>query len=181
MSSEIINATQKLLLAIGEDPTREGLRETPTKVAEAWEELTAGYRIDVHHLLCEGLCAAPSNDLVVVKDIEFYSICEHHLLPFFGKCHIAYLPDKKIAGLGTLVRAVETVSKKLQLQERLTTEIADAIFEALKPRGLSVTMEATHLCLAMRGAEKSSPRLVTEARRGEIVDRSRKPSAFCSR
>ena len=161
---------RELLKEIGEDPSREGLERTPTRVAKAWEYLTSGYRQDVHQVLNEALFTEEYDEMVVVKDIDMYSMCEHHLLPFFGKCHIAYMPSKKIVGLSKLPRLVEMFSRRLQVQERLTTQIADEIEKSLQPRGVLVVIEAEHLCMSMRGVRKPGSTTVTSAVRGQFRD-----------
>ena len=155
-----------MLKEVGEDPTREGLEKTPTRVAKAWEYLTSGYRQNVHEVLNEALFTEEYDEMVVVKDIDFYSLCEHHLLPFFGKCHIAYMPSRKIVGLSKLPRLVEMYARRLQVQERLTTQIADALVEVLRPDGVLVMIEAEHLCMSMRGIRKPGALTLTSAVRG---------------
>jgi GTP cyclohydrolase I len=155
-----------LLTEIGEDPSREGLRNTPARVAEAWRFFTRGYNQDVGDLLRGGIFDAEHDGMVLVKDIDFYSMCEHHLVPFFGACHIAYLPDKKIIGLSKLARIVEVYSRRIQVQERLTRQIADAIEKHIKPRGVAVLLEARHLCMCMRGVEKHGTAVATNTLSG---------------
>jgi GTP cyclohydrolase IA len=159
-----------LLKEIGEDPTREGLDKTPARVAKAWEYLTSGYRQDVNDVLNEALFTEEYDEMVVVKDIDLYSMCEHHLLPFFGKCHIAYMPSRKIVGLSKLPRLVEMFSRRLQVQERLTTQIAQTLNEVLQPRGVAVVIEALHMCMLMRGVEKQNSKAVTSAMLGAFRD-----------
>ena len=142
-----------LLTGIGEDPEREGLRRTPLRVAKAWRELTAGYDADIDTIINDALFSVDYNEMVVVKDITFYSQCEHHLLPFFGKAHVAYVPDGKVVGLSKIPRLVEVFSRRLQLQERLTSQIANTLREKLNPLGVAVVIEARHLCMEMRGAQ----------------------------
>jgi GTP cyclohydrolase I len=155
-----------LLKEIGEDPTREGLEKTPVRVAKAWEYFTSGYKQDVHEVLNEALFTEEYDEMVVVKDIDLYSLCEHHLLPFFGKCHIAYMPSHKIVGLSKLPRLVEMFARRLQVQERLTTQIAQTLNEVLQPRGVAVVIEALHMCMLMRGVEKQNSKAVTSAMLG---------------
>jgi GTP cyclohydrolase I len=150
-----------LLKEIGEDPTREGLEKTPARVAKAWEYLTSGYRQDVHDVLNEALFTEEYDEMVVVKDIDLYSMCEHHLLPFFGKCHIAYMPSRKIVGLSKLPRLVEMFARRLQVQERLTTQIAHTLNEVLQPRGVAVVVDASHQCMTTRGVHKPGTSMVT--------------------
>ena len=167
-----------LLKEIGEDPDREGLDKTPARVAKAWEYLTAGYRQNVNDILNEALFTEEYDEMVVVKDIDLYSICEHHLLPFFGKCHIAYMPSKKIVGLSKLPRLVEMFARRLQVQERLTTQIAQTLNDVLQPRGVAVVIEALHLCMLMRGVEKQNSKAVTSAMLGAFRDRPETRAEF---
>jgi GTP cyclohydrolase I len=139
---------------------------TPARVARSFEYLTSGYRTDVDQVLNGALFAVPYNEMVIVRDIDFYSLCEHHLLPFFGKCHVAYIPDGRVIGLSKIPRLVEMFSRRLQLQERMTSEIAEAILEKVQPLGVAVVCEATHLCMAMRGVEKQQSSAVTSAMLG---------------
>jgi GTP cyclohydrolase I len=150
-----------LLRFVGEDPEREGLLRTPHRVVEALKYLTSGYEQDVNVLLNGAIFREDYDDMVVVKDIEFYSLCEHHLLPFFGKVHVAYIPNGHIVGLSKLPRLVDMYARRLQVQERLTTEIAQAIERALQPRGVGVVIEAAHMCMRMRGVEKQDSSMVT--------------------
>ena len=159
-----------LLKEIGEDPTREGLEKTPARVAKAWEYFTSGYKQDVHEVLNEALFTEEYDEMVVVKDIDLYSICEHHLLPFVGKCHIAYMPSRKIVGLSKLPRLVEMFARRLQVQERLTTQIAHTLNEVLQPRGVAVVIEAIHMCMLMRGVEKQNSKAVTAHMLGVFHD-----------
>ena len=159
-------AVRVILREIGEDPSREGLARTPERVADAWGHLTAGYRRDPLSILREAVFHEECNEMVLVREIEVYSLCEHHLLPFFGKCHIAYLPKGKIVGLSKLPRVVEAFARRLQVQERLTAEIAHAVDEALNPHGVGVVIEARHLCMMMRGVEKQSSVAVTSCMLG---------------
>lgn len=152
----IQDATTLILKLIGEDPSREGLIKTPQRVERAWQELTAGYKTDFDKLFNGAFFNAENNDMVIVKDISFYSLCEHHLLPFFGKAYVAYIPDKKIVGLSKIPRLVEAFSKRLQVQERLTHQIADTLHKALNPQGVGVIINAHHLCVNMRGIKNSS-------------------------
>ncbi len=160
-------ATIRLLLRlIGEDPNRPGIRRTPLRVKQSLQFLTGGYRQDPAKLFKRAVGNAKSDEMVIVKDIDFFSICEHHLLPFFGKCHVAYLPDKKIIGLSKIPRVVDLFARRLQVQERLTVQIAEAISEFVQPRGVACVMEAQHLCLMMRGVQKQNTRAVTSAMLG---------------
>jgi GTP cyclohydrolase I len=164
-------AVETVLRELGEDPKREGLLRTPVRVARALEYLTSGYAEDPAALLNGALFTEKYSEMVVVKDIDFFSLCEHHLLPFFGKAHVAYLPDRKIVGLSKVARLVEMFSRRLQVQERLTSEVADAIQTQLQPLGVGVVLEAHHLCMMMRGVEKQNSRAVTSAMLGAFRDR----------
>jgi GTP cyclohydrolase I len=159
-----------LLKEIGEDPAREGLERTPERVAKAYRYLTSGYGQDVGEVLNGALFTEEYDEMVVVKDIDFYSVCEHHLLPFFGRCHIAYMPSRRIVGLSKIARLVEMFSRRLQVQERLTTQIAQTINDVLQPRGVAVVMEALHMCMLMRGVEKQNSKAVTSAMLGAFRD-----------
>ena len=150
-----------ILKFAGEDPTREGLLRTPHRVAEALKHMTSGYTQDVETLLNGAIFKEDYDDMVVVKDIEFYSLCEHHLLPFFGKVHVAYIPNGRIVGLSKIPRLVDMYARRLQVQERLTTEIAEALESALQPRGVGVVIEAAHMCMRMRGVQKQASSMVT--------------------
>jgi len=164
--------TEKLisqfLTNIGEDPQRAGLRKTPVRVTEMWAEITRGYQIDVDKFLAESICAEHYNQMILVKDIDFYSMCEHHLMPFFGKVHIAYIPRAKIVGLSKLPRIVEAYARRLQIQERLTDQIAQLLQKQLKPHGVAVVIEARHLCMEMRGIKKPGGLITTSAMLGEF-------------
>jgi GTP cyclohydrolase I len=155
-----------ILGAIGEDPDREGLLKTPERFEKALRWLTRGYRLSVMDAVGDALFHESHNSMILVRDIEMYSLCEHHILPFFGRAHVAYIPNGKIVGLSKLPRIVEVFARRLQVQERLTDQIADAIMEVLEPHGVGVLVEATHLCMAMRGVEKQNSRTVTSAVRG---------------
>ncbi len=158
---QIEDAYRDILAFVGEDPGREGLLRTPHRVAEAMKFLTRGYAQDVQTLLNGAVFHEDYEDMVVVKDIEFYSLCEHHLLPFFGRAHVAYIPNGKIVGLSKIPRLVDMYSRRLQVQERLTTEIAQALEEALQPRGVAVVLEGSHMCMMMRGVEKQQSSMIT--------------------
>jgi GTP cyclohydrolase I len=167
---ELKGLTRRMLLALGEDPSREGLLDTPRRYAEALADLTDGYGVDPRQIVKGALYEHQGSDLVTVRNIPFYSMCEHHLLPFFGRCHIGYLPAGKVIGLSKLPRLVELFSHRLQLQERLTREIAEAIDQIVRPRGVAVVMEARHLCVEMRGVEKVDSDTATSCRIGELLD-----------
>jgi GTP cyclohydrolase IA len=157
---------RQLLAGLGEDPAREGLLDTPKRVEKALKFLTSGYTADVDTVLNNALFTVDYNEMVIVKDIDFYSLCEHHLLPFFGRCHIAYIPKGKVIGLSKIPRLVEVFARRLQIQERMTSQIADTIREKIDPLGVGVVIEATHLCMAMRGVEKQNSYAITSAMLG---------------
>ncbi len=169
---------EQLLKELGEDPHREGLQRTPERVAKAMEYLTSGYRKNVDEILNDALFVEEYDEMVVVKDIDMASLCEHHLLPFIGKAHIAYMPHKKIVGLSKIPRLVEMFSRRLQVQERLTTQIANTLNEALQPRGVAVVIEAVHLCMLMRGVEKQNSKAVTSAMLGAFRERPETRAEF---
>jgi GTP cyclohydrolase I len=169
---------KQLLAELGEDPTREGLLNTPTRVERALKFLTSGYDMDVDEVLNGALFTVDYSEMVIVKDIDFYSLCEHHLLPFFGRCHVAYIPRHKVIGLSKIPRLVEIFSRRLQIQERLTSQIAETIREKIQPLGVAVVMEATHLCMAMRGVEKQNSLAVTSAMLGAFRDSARTRMEF---
>src|SRR5437868_15168971 len=168
----------KLLAELGEDPAREGLVNTPKRVEKALRFLTSGYAADIDQVLNNALFTVDYSEMVIVKDIDFYSLCEHHLLPFFGKCHVAYIPKTKVIGLSKIPRLVEIFARRLQIQERLTSQIADTIREKIGPLGVAVVMEATHLCMSMRGVEKQNSFAVTSAMLGAFRDSSRTRMEF---
>jgi GTP cyclohydrolase I len=167
-----------LLVQLGEDPEREGLRNTPARVAKALTFLTSGYAADIDQVLNNALFTVDYSEMVIVKDIDFYSLCEHHLLPFFGKCHVAYIPSTKVIGLSKIPRLVDVFSRRLQVQERLTNQIANTILEKIAPLGVAVVVEATHLCMSMRGVEKQNSFAVTSAMLGAFRDRARTRMEF---
>ena len=153
---------------IGEDPSREGLARTPKRVAKSLRYLTSGYRQDPDKVLNDALFSVSYDEMVIVRDIEVFSLCEHHLLPFFGRCHVAYLPNRKVIGLSKIPRLVDVFARRLQVQERLTTQIAETIMEKVRPRGVGVIIEARHLCMIMRGVEKQNSVAVTSAMLGSF-------------
>ena len=157
---------RQLLADLGEDPAREGLVDTPKRVERSLRFLTSGYAADVDTVLNNALFTVDYNEMVIVKDIDFYSLCEHHLLPFFGKCHVAYIPQGRVLGLSKIPRLVEIFARRLQVQERLTNQIADTIRDKVRPLGVAVVMEASHLCMSMRGVEKQNSVAVTSAMLG---------------
>src|SRR5258705_7298349 len=168
----------QLLAELGEDACREGLARTPERVEKSLRYLTSGYRMNVHDVLNDALFVEEYDEMVVVKDIDFASLCEHHLLPFIGKAHIAYMPHKKIVGLSKIPRLVEMFSRRLQVQERLTTQIAGTLNEALQPRGVAVVVEAVHLCMLIRGVEKQNSKAITSAMLGAFRDRPETRAEF---
>jgi GTP cyclohydrolase I len=170
----------ELLKRIGEDPTRDGLLQTPKRMEKSMAFLTKGYQESVAHVLHGALFDVDYDEMVMVRDIEFYSMCEHHLLPFFGKAHIAYVPNGKVVGLSKLPRIVEVFARRLQVQERLTQQIAEAIEEAIAPQGVGVVIEAQHLCMMMRGVEKQSSLTVTSSLRGVFKTQTQTRSEFLS-
>src|SRR6201982_3072382 len=169
---------RQLLAELGEDPSREGLVNTPKRVEKALRFLTSGYTADVDEVLNGALFTVDYNEMVIVKDIDFYSLCEHHLLPFFGKCHVAYIPSTKVIGLSKIPRLVGVFSRRLQVQERLTSQIANTIADKIVPVGVAVVMEATHLCMSMRGVEKQNSCAVTSAMLGAFHDNARTRMEF---
>ncbi len=158
----------EILEALSEDPSREGLLDTPKRFAKSMQFLTSGYETSVEKVVGTALFQAESSEMVIVKDIELYSLCEHHMLPFFGKAHIAYIPDKKIIGLSKIPRIVDVFARRLQVQERLTAQVADALMEVLNPLGVAVVIEAAHFCMMMRGVEKQNSKTITSAMRGDF-------------
>jgi GTP cyclohydrolase I len=169
---------RRLITELGEDPDREGLLSTPKRVEKALTFLTSGYRANIDDVLNGALFTVDYNEMVIVKDIDFYSLCEHHLLPFFGKCHIAYIPSQKVIGLSKMPRLVDVFSRRLQIQERLTNQIADTIRDKISPLGVAVVIEATHLCMSMRGVEKQNSVAVTSAMQGAFRNNARTRMEF---
>jgi GTP cyclohydrolase I len=176
-----------MLAELGEDPSREGLRDTPRRVEKSLRFLTSGYETDIDSLLNNALFTVEYNEMVIVRNIDFYSLCEHHMLPFFGKCHVAYLPDRRVIGLSKIPRVVDVFARRLQVQERLTSQVAETIRDKVHPHGVAVVMEATHLCMAMRGVAKQNSVTVTSSMLGvfhtdartrhEFLELIRHPSA----
>jgi len=179
-SPELEANVREMLALLGEEPERDGLLNTPSRVARSWAFLTSGYSIDPRAVVGDALFEAEYDEMVVVRDVEVYSLCEHHLLPFFGRVHIAYLPSDKIVGLSKLARLAEVYARRLQVQERLTTEIATAINDILEPRGVGVVMEARHLCMMMRGVEKQESAAVTSCMLGRFRTDARTRGEFLS-
>jgi len=169
---------RKLLAEMGEDPTREGLLDTPKRVEKAYKFLTSGYDADIDRVLNNALFTVDYSEMVIVKDIDFYSLCEHHLLPFFGKCHVAYIPSTKVIGLSKIPRIVDVFARRLQVQERLSNQIAQTIHNKIAPLGVAVVIEATHLCMSMRGVEKQNSFCVTSAMEGVFRDNTRTRMEF---
>jgi GTP cyclohydrolase IA len=174
----VANLITKILSELGEDVEREGLERTPERVEKALRYLTSGYEQDAKEILNGAMFVEDYDEMVIVKDIDFSSLCEHHLLPFIGKCHVAYLPGRKIVGLSKIPRLVEMFSRRLQVQERLTTQIASTINEVLQPRGVAVVVEAVHLCMLMRGVEKQNSKAITSAMLGSFRDRPETRAEF---
>ena len=177
-NGRIAKLIAELLAELGEDTQREGLARTPERVEKALQYLTSGYEQDVQALLNDALFVEDYDEMVVVKDIDVFSLCEHHLLPFIGKCHVAYMPNRKIVGLSKIPRLVDMFGRRLQVQERLTTQIASTLDDALQPRGVAVVVEAVHLCMVMRGVEKQNSKAVTSAMLGAFRDRPETRAEF---
>jgi GTP cyclohydrolase I len=172
---------EKLLIELGEDPTREGLQNTPERVANSMKFLTGGYWVNIEELVNDALFEDPNTDeMVIIKDIDVFSLCEHHMLPFFGKCHVAYIPDGKIVGLSKIPRIVDAFGRRLQVQERLTTQIADSLNSILKPKGVAVVIDALHLCMSMRGVEKQNSYTTTSSMLGAFKSNPSTRSEFLS-
>jgi len=168
----------ELLEAVGEDPQREGLLRTPTRAAKAFEFLTNGYRQDLEAIVNQAIFHSDASEIVLVKDIELYSMCEHHLLPFIGKAHVAYIPNGKVIGLSKVARIVDVFARRLQIQEQLTMQIADALMQALHPNGVAVVIEAKHLCMMMRGVEKQNSTMTTSCLLGSFKEDARTRAEF---
>ena len=164
--NKLVEAIREILISVGEDPEREGLNRTPQRIARMYDEILAGYRTDPVALVNEALFDVTYDEMVVVKDIEFFSMCEHHMLPFYGRAHVAYVPTKKVIGLSKIPRIVDMFARRLQVQERMTSQIADLLDEVLAPHGVAVVVEASHLCSMMRGIKKQHARMVTSAMLG---------------
>ena len=179
-SESIADMVRRMLQLIGEDPERDGLRHTPERFEKALRFLTSGYQQDPEKLLNGAMFSVCYDQMVLVKDIEFYSLCEHHVLPFFGKCHVAYIPDKKVVGLSKIPRLVNMFARRLQIQERLTNQIANAIQQKIAPLGVGVVIEARHLCMVMRGVEKESSHAVTSAMLGSFKENPKTREEFLS-
>ena len=169
-TEQLSSNVSKTLALLGEDPEREGLVKTPQRVAKAYQFLTQGYRMDPYEILTSALFEEDYSEMILVKDIEVYSLCEHHMLPFFGKAHVAYIPNGRIVGLSKLPRVVDVFARRLQVQERLTIQIRDAVNDVLEPDGVAVVIEAQHLCMMMRGAEKQHSVTTTSAMSGQFLN-----------
>jgi GTP cyclohydrolase IA len=176
----MIDEIRSILTKIGEDPSRDGLLNTPTRVDRALRFLTSGYQMNADELLNRALFDVAYDEMVIVRDIEMFSLCEHHLLPFFGKCHVGYIPNGRVIGLSKIPRLVDMYARRLQVQERLTTQIAETINEKIKPRGVAVVIEAQHLCMIMRGVEKQHSRAVTSSMIGAFKDNQNTRNEFLS-
>ena len=174
------DAVLKILKAIGEDPNREGLKRTPLRVEESLKFLTSGYSVNIEEIINRAVYHEDIHDMIVVKDIELYSLCEHHMLPFFGKCHVGYIPKGKVVGLSKIPRIVDAYAKRLQLQERLTDQIANTLWKHLQPTGLGVVIEANHLCMMMRGVQKQNSMMVTSCMLGLFRSKSETRMEFLS-
>jgi GTP cyclohydrolase I len=176
----LTHSFHEILVQVGEDPERQGLVKTPSRAARAFEFLTQGYRQDLHAIINEAIFDSDANEIVLVKDIELYSMCEHHLLPFIGKAHVAYIPNGKVIGLSKVARIVDVFARRLQIQEQLTTQIADALMDALQPLGVAVVIEAKHLCMMMRGVQKQNSVMTTSHLIGTFKEDARTRSEFLS-
>ena len=178
--SKLQDITKSLLLELGENPDREGLLKTPKRVEKAWKFFTKGYHDDIGKITNGAIFTEDAEDMVIVRDIEFYSLCEHHLLPFFGKAHVGYIPSGKVIGLSKIPRIIDMYSRRLQVQERLTNQVANAIKEILDPYGVAVVMEGKHMCMQMRGVEKQNSFASTSAMRGRFRESVETRSEFLS-
>ena len=177
---KIANLTNKLLEEIGEDPKREGLIKTPLRVAKAWNFFSIGDKQNLDDIINNAIFDEDSKDMVVVRDVEFFSLCEHHLLPFFGKAHVAYIPDGKVIGLSKIPRIIDMFSRRLQVQERLTRQISETVKDVLEPVGVAVIMEGQHMCMQMRGVEKQSSLATTSSMLGKFRESDRTRAEFLS-
>lgn len=178
MQKNIERITKQLLENIGEDPNREGLLKTPSRVAKAWQFFSKGYTQSIDELINNAIFNEDANDMVIVRDIEFFSLCEHHLIPFFGKAHVGYIPNGKVIGLSKIPRIIDMYSRRLQVQERLTHQVADALKNVLNPKGVAVVMEGRHMCMQMRGVEKQNSFTSTSAMSGQFKKSSETRSEF---
>lgn len=177
---KIENLTKQLIEEIGEDPSREGLLKTPSRVSKAWSFFSGGYNQDLDKIINNAVFNEDATDMVVVRDVEFFSLCEHHLIPFFGRAHVAYLPNGKVIGLSKIPRIIDMFSRRLQVQERLTRQIAETVKEILDPIGVAVIMEGQHMCMQMRGVEKQNSLTTTSSMLGKFRESDRTRSEFLS-
>ena len=175
---ELEQLVKRMLELLGEDPNREGLQKTPHRVAKALEFLTQGYHQDPKEILNQALFSTSNDEMVLVRDIEFYSLCEHHMLPIIGRCHVAYIPDGKVVGLSKIPRIADVFARRLQIQEQMTEQIADAILETIKPKGVGVVVHARHMCMEMRGVQKINSTTVSSALRGLFKSDERTRNEF---
>ena len=179
-NDKINNLTKQLLEEIGEDPSREGLLKTPSRVSKAWSFFSRGYNQNLDKIINNAVFNEDATDMVVVRDVEFFSLCEHHLIPFFGRAHVAYLPNGKVIGLSKIPRIIDMFSRRLQVQERLTRQIAETVKEILDPIGVAVIMEGQHMCMQMRGVEKQNSLTTTSSMLGKFRESDRTRSEFLS-
>ena len=179
-NEKIADLTKLLLKEIGEDPNREGLIKTPSRVSKAWSFFSRGYNQDVDEIINDAIFNENAKDMVVVRDVEFFSLCEHHLIPFFGKAHVAYIPNGKVVGLSKIPRIIDMFSRRLQVQERLTRQIAETIQDVLEPIGVAVIMEGQHMCMQMRGVEKQNSWTTTSSMLGKFRESDRTRTEFLS-
>ena len=177
-NKKIAKLIEKLLQELGEDPTREGLLKTPTRVAKSWLYFSRGYNLDLDDVVNNAIFHEASKDMIVVRDVEFFSLCEHHLLPFFGKAHVGYIPNGKVIGLSKIPRIIDMYARRLQVQERLTHQVADAVQDVLKPNGVAVVMEGRHMCMQMRGVEKQNSLATTSTMLGRFRESVRTRNEF---
>ena len=175
---DLENLVRLMLQHLGENPSREGLRDTPGRVAKALHFLTSGYQLSVEEVVRDALFEEQCEEMVIVKDVEFYSLCEHHMLPFFGRAHVGYLPRGRVIGLSKIARVVDVFARRLQVQERLTTQIASGLLEILDAHGVAVVLEASHFCMVMRGVQKQNSKTITSSMLGAFRDDSRSRSEF---
>ena len=178
MTPDIRTLVEQLLVSVGENPSRQGLERTPERVEKAFQFMTKGYQEDIDEVLNGALFSIDYDEMVIVKDVDFYSMCEHHLLPFFGKCHIAYIPNGKIVGLSKIPRLIEVFSRRLQVQERLTVQIAEALEARLHPQGVAVVVEGFHLCMMMRGVQKQNAYAITSSMLGVFRNQQKTREEF---
>jgi GTP cyclohydrolase I len=178
VQKNIEKITKQLLRDIGEDPNREGLLKTPSRVAKAWQFFSKGYTQNIDVIINNAIFSEDAKDMVIVRDIEFFSLCEHHLIPFFGKAHVGYIPNGKVIGLSKIPRIIDMYSRRLQVQERLTHQVADALKNVLKPKGVAVVLEGRHMCMQMRGVEKQNSFTSTSAMSGQFKKSSETRSEF---